>query len=190
LLSRGRLAIAIAIVVLAGLIALAVSSFVWAKSYAPLRVTAYGPGFGVSKRPVGSNKDFACSAASADCGQLAFVVYGDRTRTAEFRVVVKNDGRWPVTIRRLDLDRYCTREVTFANCFQPDALRRASGPFHSLRVAAHASADLWVRFVSNCRKHEPGYGYGSYALPLVYRYLGHFERTQNVQLPFDVDYLC
>jgi hypothetical protein len=200
LLTRRRLAAVFVVVLIAALVALAVSSFVWAKSYAPLRVTAYGPGFGVSERPVGSNDDPLC-AASAPCGHLAFVIHGDRTRIAEFHLVVKNDGRWPITIRRPDLDVYCTRVVTFGNCLQPEALRRApprsagaqavtAGRFRPLRVAARASADLWVRFAAGCQKHEPGYGEGAYTLPLVYRYLGHFERTQNVPMPFDVVYIC
>ncbi len=202
MLTRRRLAIVLAVVVFAALTALAASSWVWAKSYAPLRVTAYGPGVGVAGRPVGSSDDGPlCPAAFNTCGHLAFVVHGDHTRIAEFHLVVKNDGRWPVTIRRTDLDAYCGQDVTFGNCFLPQALRRAppagasadvqtAGPFRPLRVDAHASADLWVRFVASCQKHEPGYGAGSYALPLVYRYLGHFERTQNVQMPFDVVYIC
>jgi hypothetical protein len=200
MLTRRRLAIAIALVLFAAVAALAVSSWVWAKSYSPLRVTAYGPGFGVSERPAGAS-DSACTEAFNGCGHLAFVVHGKGTHVAEFQVVVKNDGRWPVTIRRADLHSYCTLPINVDNCFELQSLRQGpprytgaraptAGPFRPLRVAAHASADVWVRMLTSCYKHETGYRGGSYALPLVYRYLSVFERTQNVSMPFDIDFVC
>jgi hypothetical protein len=188
----------IVVVVIAALVALAVSSFVWAKSYAPLHVTAYGPGFGVSERPVGSGDDPTCLRP---CGHLGFVVRGKGTRIAEFHVVVKNDGRWPVTIQRAELESYCMLPINSDICIELQALRRGprgddpsrsptAGPFRPLRVAAHGSAEVWVRLLTNCRIHEDGYRSGAYSLPLVYRYLGHFERTQNVLMPFDVVFIC
>jgi hypothetical protein len=99
------------------LVALVVSALVWAKSYAPLRVTAYGPGFGVSEQPVGSEST-ACLDFTG-CGHLAFVIHGDGRRIAEFHVVVKNDGRWPVTIRSADLHSYCGLPI------KPEQLLRA-----------------------------------------------------------------
>jgi len=188
MLTRRRFAVVLGVVLLAGVAALGVSAWVWAKSYSPLRVTAYGPGVGVSAQPVGGGDDAACPAASHGCGQLAFIVRGARTRIAEFHLVVKNDGRWPITIQRRDVALPCH----VGNCLLIQSLRstRTAGRFHPLRVDAHASADVWVRFRSTCRQHQPGYGSGSYTLPLAYRYLHVFEHTQNVQMPFDVDYLC
>jgi hypothetical protein len=118
---------------------------------------------------------------------------------AEFHVVVQNDGRWPITLQRRDLESYCTLPINLDNCIELHALRRGpAGPrtltkrwFGPVRIAAHASTDVWVRFSTSCRKHDPGsYRAGSYALPLVYRCLGFFRRTQNVPMPFDVDFLC
>jgi hypothetical protein len=199
-LTRRRIVVAIAVVLVAILTALAVSSFVWAKSYAPLRVTAYGPGFGVSRRPVGSNPSVVSECGTlSGCGHLAFAVRGKRTHFAEFHVVVKNDGRWPITIRRRNLESYCTLPINVNNCIELHALRQgppgtnglSTRPLGPLRVPAHASTDLWVRFLTSCRKHDPSYySSGGYSLPVAYRYLGHFERTQNVPMPFDIDFLC
>jgi hypothetical protein len=182
-------------------VALAAGGFAWAKSYAPLRVTAYGAGFGVSEEPVASS-DVPCASVFPGCGRLAFVVRGEGRSFAEFHVVVRNDGPWAITIERGDFHPFCTLPINANDCLglqelrQPP-LRDAGGhalttrPFRPLRVPAHASADLWLRFQSSCLKHSPGdYSSGFSGFPLVYQYLGVFERKQIVTLPFDIDYLC
>ena len=184
MLTRRRFAIVLAVLLVTALAAAAVSSWVWAKSYAPLHVTAYGPGSGVSPRPVGSSNDPACPDFTG-CGRLAFVIHGKRRRIAEMHVVVRNDGRWGITIQRGDFHPYCSLPINADTCFELESMR----PSRALGVPAHASADLRLRFRTNCRKRTTGYTTGLFALPLVYRYLGVFERTQNVTLPFDVDYL-
>jgi hypothetical protein len=186
---------------LALVIALAAGAFAWAKSNAPLRVTAYGPGFGVSERPVGSSEGGVCISVFPGCGRLGFVVRGEGRRFAEFHVVVKNDGPWTITIERGDFHSFCTLPINADECIALQELRQpppgdagglglSTRPFRPLRVPAHASADLWLRFQTSCGKHTPGYSSGFSAFPLVYRYLRVFERKQNVTSPFDIDYVC
>jgi hypothetical protein len=199
-LTRGRIALALFLAFLALVIALAAGAFAWAKSYAPLRVTAYGPGFGVSERPVASSGD-PCISVFPGCARLGFVVRAEGRGFAEFHVVVRNDGPWAITIERGDFHSFCGLPINADYCYALQELRQppprdADGnalttrPFRPLRVPAHASADLWLRFQTSCRKHSSGYSSGFSAFPLVYRYLGHFERKQNVTSPFDIDFVC
>jgi len=185
------------VVVLAAVVALTVSGLVWAKSYAPLRVTAYGPGFGFSKKPYAEVEDF-CPELPRGCAQLLFVARGAGTEVAEMRVVVTNSGPWPITIDRFVGPYDCTRVAN--HCFAPQELRgsptrHATGyalstrAFRPLRVEAHASADLWVRFRGLCLPQQQGLR-ARFDLTLVYRYLRVFERTQRVLWPVWVTSAC
>jgi hypothetical protein len=64
--------------------------------------------------------------------------------------------------------------------------------FHPVRVAAHGTADLWVRLRVVC--HPDPTSAGSYvslgSVPLVYHYLAKFERTEDVGWPFAVTFKC
>jgi hypothetical protein len=191
-----RIAIAVA---LAGVAALAVAAFVSAKTYAPLAVTAYyGPGFGFSKEP----------RADDSSGLLDLVMRGTGDRVGEIRVVLVNTGRWPVTIKGLPKDDH---ECSWLGkgepglCYGPIELRQApakteggyalsTSPFRSIRLAAHTSGELWVRFRETChpdRRRGIGHSYATLqGIRLVYGYLGVFERTQAVGWPFGVTYVC
>jgi hypothetical protein len=186
------------VLVLAIGVALAVSALVWAKSYAPLRVTAYGPGFGFSSGPYAEAGEPCFDYRPGGCAQLLFVARDAGTRIAEMHLVVTNSGRWPITIERTVVPYDCTQVV--GHCFAPQELRRpptmnANGQalstraFRPLRVEGHASADLWVRFRGRCLPSQQGVR-TRFALPLVYHYLRVFERTQRVLWPFWVTSAC
>jgi hypothetical protein len=187
---------------LAVLVALAVSALVWAKSYAPLRVTGYGSGYGVSKKLFAS--DGPCfDVVGTGCARLTFLVRGEARRFTEFHVVVRNDGPWAVTIEHAAAPPYsCSdlfnrdscmvfRELRRQPSGQPGRYALSTGAFRPLRVPAHAHADLWLRFETSCSPNKPPqYSGGTLGIPLVYRYLGHFERTQDVKAPFDFLFAC
>ena len=185
-------------VVLAVLVALAVTAFVWAKSYAPLAACCYyGPGYGVSQKPV-----------MDDNGFVGLVMRGTGRRVGEIHFRVGNDGPWTITIVRAvnpyDIDD-CRglRAKEPGSCFGPIRLRQpparkgdgyalSTSPFRPVRVPPHATTDLWVRFQETC---HPQRGVGPSlsefsTITLVYRYLGRFERSQTVGWPFSVDYAC
>ncbi len=183
MLTRGRLAIALGV---ATLTALAVTALSWTRSYAPLEITAYGPGSGFSAK-VSAESDSFCSTVDP-CSRLLFAVRGGGSRTADVHLVVTNRGRWPITIERAAIPpERCSKYADY--CLLPTGLRRSGGPFRPVRVAAHASADLWVRLRGTCTPPQSG-AYGTYAVPLMYHYLGVFERSQRLEFPFSVMSTC
>jgi hypothetical protein len=191
-LTRGRIALALALAAAVGLV---VTALAWAGSYAPLRVTAFGPGYGFSKQP-----------SVDDDGVLNLVMRGTGDRVGEIRLVVANTGRLPVTVEKPPRDDhecswlgkgepglcYGPVELRQAPAKNGDGYRLSTHSFRPIRLEAHETADIWVRVRETCHPDEdPGSTFSTFSgLKLVYRYLGRFQRTQEVALPFDIAYVC
>jgi hypothetical protein len=182
-----RLAGLIAAGVLAIAFLAAAVLFFWLGTYAPLSASgsggfAPGPGLGADVRPV-----------TGSGGKTVFIPVYREGRPFDTAFTVHNRGRFAVTVTSL-------ADATSLPQLSPDSLLTTDSstasadpahlhPFQRLRLDPGDTAILVVRWRLSCPAGERGEVYAD-EVPLRYRYLSLFTRTERVQLPFAVTLRC
>jgi hypothetical protein len=179
---KSRRLLVLGLVLAAASIAAVSYAYASAADYRPLRAVAYAPGVGFSPKPTLNDE-----------GEVDLHIDGYRHRFGIVDVVVRNDGRWRVRIER-SVSRPCLDRTPPANgdgwCAGFDGLRDGSGgKFAPVELAPGARTTLHLRYSGFCWGIKDA-GSTFYAVRLVYRYLGVFERGQEVGLPFSPSFTC
>jgi hypothetical protein len=171
--------------ILVGALAVAVV-VVWLRTYAPLSAPgsgfAPGPGLGADVRPV-----------TGSGGKTVFIPAYRKGRPFDTAFTLHNDGRFAVTVTGLAStahvpelwpDTLLTTDSSTASA-DPAHLQ----PFQPLRLDPGDSAILVVRWGLDCSGGARGEVFAD-DVPLRYRYLSQFTRTERVRLPFAVTLRC
>jgi hypothetical protein len=163
----------------------ALGLFLWVRTYAPLSAAesgfAPGPGLAADVEPVAGSG-----------GKPVFIpVYG-QARLFDTAFTLRNTGRFAVTVTGLGagnrgigplpMSLFSTDSPTAS--VEPSRLQ----PLNDFRLDPDDSATVVIRWRLNCGrvKREES----TDRLPLRYRYLSRFKRTQRVVLPFAVTLRC
>jgi len=160
--------------------------YLWLRGYAPLdaQPTGFAPGPGLSA-------DVEPIAGSG--GKTVFVPVYRKARPFDTAFTLHNDGRFAVTVTGLGriADGAEIRPSTLIGSdsatasADPTRLR----PFRDLRLEPGDTATVVVRWQLDCAGSRNGRVFAD-SVPLRYRYLSIFRRTERVVLPFAVTLRC
>ncbi len=163
----------------------ALGLFLWVRSYAPLSAAdgsyAPGPGLAADIEPV-----------SGSGGKTVFIPAYRKGRPFDTAFTLRNTGRFAVTVTGLGPGLRAAGLAPI-RLFSTDSPTASAEPSHlqplgRFRLDPKDSATVVVRWRLDCtqRKREPT----ADKLPLRFRYLSSFTRTQPVVLPFAVTLRC
>jgi hypothetical protein len=167
-------------------LALAVAAtYLWLRTYAPLDAQgsgsyAPGPGLAADVQPVAGSG-----------GKPVFIPQYTKPRLFDTAFTVHNSGRFAVTVTGLAARR--APAIYAAALLATDSPAASADPqhlhpFRDLRLDPGDTAILVVRWQLTCAK-DTGEVYSD-AVPLRYRYLSIFKRTERIRLPFAVTLRC
>jgi hypothetical protein len=161
--------------------------FLWLRAYSPLNAAgsgafAPGPGLGADVEPV-----------TGSGGQTVFIPAYRKNRPFDTAFTLHNAGRFAVTVTGLAEDR-SRPELQAAALLTSDSSTASADPanvhpFHKLRLDPGDTAIVVVRWRLDCGAGSDAEVYSD-AVPLRFRYLSTFTRTQSVRLPFAVTLRC
>jgi hypothetical protein len=175
----------------AGVVAIAVLAaavlFLWLGTYAPLSAAgsggfAPGPGLGADVRPV-----------TGSGGKTVFIPVYREGRPFDTAFTLHNSGRFAVTVRGLAAAK-SSRQLGPVALLTTDSSTASADPAHlhafqRLRLDPGDTAILVVRWQLSCTAGRRSEVYAD-EVPLRYRYLSLFTRTERVRLPFAVTLRC
>jgi hypothetical protein len=171
-----------------GVVVLAVAAlglFLWVRSYAPLTAAeggyAPGPGLAADVEPVGGSG-----------GKTVFIPAFQQGRPFDTAFTLRNTGRFAVTVTGLEPSPGGIGPAPIL-LFSTDSPTASAEPSHlhplsRLRLDRNDSATVVVRWRLACTQAKGEIS--ADRLPLRYRYLSGFTRTQRVELPFAVTLRC
>jgi hypothetical protein len=160
--------------------------YLWLRGYAPLSAAtgsfAPGPGLGADVEPVAGSG-----------GKPVFVPVYRQGRTFDTAFTLHNTGRFAVTVIALG-SVSGGGQLTPQTLFGTDSSTASADParlrpFGHLRLERGDTAIVVVRWRLGCKQGGSGQT-SSDAVPLRYRYLSLFTRTERVELPFAVTLRC
>jgi hypothetical protein len=173
------------LVLVAALAALAL--FLWLRTYSPLDAAgsggfAPGPGLGADVEPV-----------TGSGGKPVFIPAYRKNRPFDTAFALHNTGRFAVTVTGLVRDR-SRSQLEAADLLTSDSSTASADPanvhpFHRLRLDPGDTAIVVVRWRLDCAAGSNPEVYSD-SVPLRFRYLSTFTRTQSVRLPFAVTLRC
>jgi hypothetical protein len=173
------------LVLVAALAALAL--FLWLRTYSPLDAAgsggfAPGPGLGADVEPV-----------TGSGGKTVFIPAYRKNRPFDTAFTLHNSGRFAVTVTGLVKDRRLPQLEPVALLTSDSSTASADPanvhPFHRLRLDPGDTAIVVVRWRLNCGAAGEAEVHSD-SVPLRFRYLSSFTRTQSVRLPFAVTLRC
>ena len=187
--TRRRIVLVASVLVLLAALGAVGGLYAWVRAYTPLDVFGDGPGHGVvaTREP-----------ALGSGGRRVFLVRDRSDHVAEAHFSLTNVGRWPITIESVVVPPH----TLYGPSVYPVALRRQAGqrryrgydiptaPFTPTRLGHHQLLELFVRYRLNCSHAAHDTSSSNATLELRYRYLGHFVRTQTLQLPAALTLVC
>jgi hypothetical protein len=161
--------------------------FLWLRTYAPLSSGyaggfAPGPGLGADVEPV-----------TGSGGKTVFIPVYRKGRPFDTAFTLHNTGRFAVTVEGLVQDR-SRPELEASALLASDSSIASADPanvhaFHRLRLDPGDTAIVVVRWRLDCSAGREPEVYSD-SVPLRFRYLSTFTRTQSVRLPFAVTLRC
>jgi hypothetical protein len=172
-------------IVVVGIAALVL--YFWLGHYKPLSALgsgsfAPGPGLSADVEP-----------ATGSGGKPVFLPRYRAKRPFDTAFTLKNTGRFAVTVTGLGTAAEHP-ELRPLALFASDSATASADPrqlrpFAHLRLEPDDSATLVVRWQLDCGGSKNGQVFTD-SVPLRYRYLSLFTRTERVELPFAVTLLC
>jgi len=178
--------VAVVLVLVAALAALVL--FLWLRAYAPLSAPgnlgfAPGPGLGADVEPV-----------TGSGGKTVFIPAYRKGRPFDTAFTIRNTGRFAVTVTGLGERGARPRELEPGKLLASDSSTASADPanvhaFHDLRLDPGDAAIVVVRWSLSCGTGSEAEVYSD-SVPLRFRYLSTFTRTQAVRLPFAVTLRC
>jgi hypothetical protein len=163
----------------------ALGLFLWVRSYEPLSAAdgAYAPGPGLSAdiEPV-----------TGSGGKPVFIPAYRKDRAFDTAFTLRNTGRFAVTVTGLVQARRAIGPTPI-RLFSTDSTAATAEPGHLQRLSRFRldpddSATVVVRWHLECGPNKAEVSADT--LPLRYRYLSTFTRTEPVVLPFAVTLRC
>jgi hypothetical protein len=163
--------------------------FLWLRAYSPLSSGsaggggfAPGPGLGADVEPV-----------TGSGGKPVFIPVYRKGRPFDTAFTLHNTGRFAVTVTGLATDR-SRPQLEAAALLASDSSIASADPanvraFHRLRLDPGDTAIVVVRWRLDCSAGREAEVYSD-SVPLRFRYLSAFTRTQSVRLPFAVTLRC
>jgi hypothetical protein len=157
--------------------------YLWLRTYAPLSAApgfAPGPGLAADIEP-----------ATGSGGRPVLIPTYRAGRTFDTAFTLENTGRFTVEVRGLAADGagpLHAQAVLASDSSTASADPEHLHPFATLRLSRGDTATVVVRWQLDCRTH-PRETFAD-AVPLEYRYLSLFTRTERVALPFAVTLRC
>jgi hypothetical protein len=163
--------------------------FLWLRAYSPLSSGsaggggfAPGPGLGADVEPV-----------TGSGGKPVFIPVYRKGRPFDTAFTLHNTGRFAVTVTGLATDR-SRPQLEAAALLASDSSIASADPanvraFHKLRLDPGDTAIVVVRWRLDCSAGRKAEVYSD-SVPLRFRYLSTFTRTQSVRLPFAVTLRC
>jgi hypothetical protein len=163
--------------------------FLWLRAYSPLSSGsaggggfAPGPGLGADVEPV-----------TGSGGKPVFIPVYRKGRPFDTAFTLHNTGRFAVTVTGLATDR-SRPQLEAAALLASDSSIASADPanvraFHRLRLDPGDTAIVVVRWRLDCSAGRKAEVYSD-SVPLRFRYLSAFTRTQSVRLPFAVTLRC
>jgi len=160
--------------------------FVWLRGYAPLSAFAGtfapGPGLAADVEPVAGSG-----------GKTVFLPAYREGRPFDTAFTLHNTGRFAVTVTGLGGGTQ-TPELRPEALFGSDSATASADPsrlrpFRHLRLEPDDTATVVVRWQLDCAGSKNGQVFAD-SVPLRYRYLSLFTRTERVALPFAVTLRC
>jgi hypothetical protein len=165
--------------------------FLWLRTYAPLSSAgpggtaggfAPGPGLGADVEPV-----------TGSGGRTVFIPVYRKGRPFDTAFTLHNTGRFAVTVTGLAVDR-SRPQLEAADLLASGSSIASADPanvraFHRLRLDPGDTAIVVVRWRLDCSAGREAEVYSD-SVPLRFRYLSTFTRTQSVRLPFAVTLRC
>jgi hypothetical protein len=163
--------------------------FLWLRAYSPLSSGsaggggfAPGPGLGADVEPV-----------TGSGGKPVFIPVYRKGRPFDTAFTLHNTGRFAVTVTGLATDR-SRPQLEAAALLASDSSIASADPanvraFHKLRLDPGDTAIVVVRWRLDCSAGRKAEVYSD-SVPLRFRYLSAFTRTQSVRLPFAVTLRC
>jgi len=163
--------------------------FLWLRAYSPLSSGsaggggfAPGPGLGADVEPV-----------TGSGGKPVFIPVYRKGRPFDTAFTLHNTGRFAVTVTGLATDR-SRPQLEAAALLASDSSIASADPanvraFHRLRLDPGDTAIVVVRWRLDCGAGRKAEVYSD-SVPLRFRYLSAFTRTQSVRLPFAVTLRC
>jgi hypothetical protein len=163
--------------------------FLWLRAYSPLSSGsaggggfAPGPGLGADVEPV-----------TGSGGKPVFIPVYRKGRPFDTAFTLHNTGRFAVTVTGLATDR-SRPQLEAAALLASDSSIASADPanvraFHRLRLDPGDTAIVVVRWRLDCSAGRKAEVYSD-SVPLRFRYLSTFTRTQSVRLPFAVTLRC
>ena len=173
--------VAAGVVLLAALAATVL--YLWLRTYAPLSAVpgfAPGPGLAADIEPV-----------TGSGGRPVLVPAYRPGRSFDTAFTLENTGRFAVEVRGLAADgdgRVHAQAVLASDSSTTSADPEHLHPFATLRLSRGDTAIVVVRWRLDCRNSH-GETFAD-TVPLRYRYLSLFTRTERVALPFAVTLRC
>jgi hypothetical protein len=163
--------------------------FLWLRAYSPLSSGsaggggfAPGPGLGADVEPV-----------TGSGGKTVFIPVYRKGKPFDTAFTLHNTGRFAVTVTGLVTDR-SRPQLEAAALLASDSSIASADPanvraFHRLRLDPGDTAIVVVRWRLDCSAGNEAEVYSD-SVPLRFRYLSTFTRTQSVRLPFAVTLRC
>ena len=175
-----RLAGIVAAAIVAVLAGAALIVFLWLRTYAPLGAVGPGtPGTGLSAdvEPV-----------TGSGGKPVFVPAYTPGRSFDTAFTLHNTGHFAVTVLGLGAPNEAGPQPAALLATDSSANTEHARPFERLRLNPDDTAAVVVRWRLVCAKGD-GETYSD-VVPLRYRYLSMFTRTERIRLPFAVTLRC
>jgi hypothetical protein len=164
--------------------------FLWLRAYSPLSSGSAGGGGGFAPGP-GLGADVEPVTGSG--GKPVFIPVYRKGRPFDTAFTLHNTGRFAVTVTGLATDR-SRPQLEAAALLASDSSIASADPanvraFHRLRLDPGDTAIVVVRWRLDCSAGRKAEVYSD-SVPLRFRYLSAFTRTQSVRLPFAVTLRC
>jgi hypothetical protein len=164
--------------------------FLWLRAYSPLSSGSAGGGGGFAPGP-GLGADVEPVTGSG--GKPVFIPVYRKGRPFDTAFTLHNTGRFAVTVTGLATDR-SRPQLEAAALLASDSSIASADPanvraFHRLRLDPGDTAIVVVRWRLDCSAGRKAEVYSD-SVPLRFRYLSTFTRTQSVRLPFAVTLRC
>jgi hypothetical protein len=194
-----RVLLALATGIGVAVVGTSIGGLVWLHDYAPLTYQGGSWSAGYQLHGVAASVD---PQAAIDSRTIVFPRFR-QGRDFFVGFTLWNTGRLDLTLLGVDTSRFprgwqgmYPRDVRAAAeepslPFESGVLLGKSVPTSHLRIRAHRERFVWIGFrMSSCRGLPKGATQTFSDVPLRYRYLGHFIRTQTIALPFNVTLAC
>jgi hypothetical protein len=197
-MGRRRVLIVAATIALLALLGAGIGAYEWLDGYRPLSLNSGGiAGSAHQSKGVGAIVEPAMGSG----GKTVIFPRFRRGRDYFVGVTLWNSGRFDVTLLGVDTSQYgpgggmYPRDLRASPPERPGFMSQTrledSTPTKRLVIKARGQRFVWVGFrMRSCGPSDSQYFQSLDRVPFRFRYLGHFTRRQEIELPFALTLVC